>query len=82
MEKSSRKAKETEVTELNTNISNVEENIDEALQLLQETKAMVPKSKLKEGILEVEKQIKLLGDLMPPSERPQVGQTLVPKCHL
>ena len=42
------------VAKLNTNISNVEENIDAALQLLQETKAMVPKSKLKEGILEVE----------------------------
>ena len=54
----------TVVAELNTNISNVEENIDEALQLLQETKAMVPKSKLKEGILEVEKQIKLSGDLI------------------
>ena len=54
----------TPVAELNTNISNVEENIDEALQLLQETKAMVPKSKLKEGILEVEKQIKPSGDLI------------------
>ena len=54
----------TAVAELNTNISNVEENIDEALQLLQETKAMVPKSKLKEGILEVEKQMKLSGDLI------------------
>ena len=54
----------TAVAELNTNISNVEENIDEALQLLHETKAMVPKSKLKEGILEVEKQMKLSGDLI------------------
>ena len=54
----------TAVAELNTNISNVEENIDEALQLLQETKAMVPKSKLTEGILEVEKQMKLSGDLI------------------
>ena len=47
-----------------TNCSNVEEDIDEALQLLQETKAMVPKSKLKEGILEVEKQMKLSWDLI------------------
>ena len=30
----------TAVAELNSNISNVDENIDEALQLLQETKAM------------------------------------------
>ena len=54
----------TAVAELNTNISNVEENIDKALQLLQKTKAMVPKSKLKECILELEKQTKLSGDLI------------------
>ena len=72
----------TAVTELNTNISYVEENIDEALQLLQETKAMVPKSKLKEGILEVEKQMKLSGDLISTFKMATGGATLVPKCHL
>ena len=59
--------------------SNVEENIDEALQLLQETKAVAPKSKLKEGILEVEKQIKLSGDLIATSRMATGGANLSAK---
>ena len=53
----------TPMAELNTNLSNVEENIDEAKDLINEIKEMLPKSKIKDAVIEIEKQIKFAGEL-------------------
>ena len=54
----------TPIAELNTNLSNVEENIDEAKDLINEIKEMLPKSKIKDAVIEIEKQIKFAGELL------------------
>ena len=57
----------TPIAELNTNLSNVEESIDEAKDLINEIKEMLPKSKIKYTVIEIEKQIKFSGELWLPS---------------
>ena len=54
----------TPIAELNTNLSNVEENIDEAKDLINEIKEMLPKSKIKDAVIEIKKQIKFAGELL------------------
>ena len=54
----------TPIAELNTNLSNVEENTDEAKDLINEIKEMLPKSKIKDAVIEIEKQIKFAGELL------------------
>ena len=49
---------------MNTNLSNAEENIDEAKDLINEIKEMLPKSKIKDAVIEIEKQIKFAGELL------------------
>ena len=54
----------TPIAELNTKLSNVEENIDEAKDLINEIKEMLPKSKIRDAVIEIEKQIKVAGELL------------------
>ena len=54
----------TPIAELNTNLGNVEENTDEAKDLINEIKEMLPTSKIKGAVLEIEKQIKFAGELL------------------
>ena len=54
----------TPIADLNTNLSNVEDNIDEAKDLINEIKDMIPKSKIKDAVIEMEKQISLAGELL------------------
>ena len=42
----------------------MEENIDEAKDLINEIKEMLPKSKIKDAVIETEKQIKFAGELL------------------
>ena len=42
----------------------MEENIDEAEDLINEIKDMLPKSKIKDAVIEIEKQIKFAGELL------------------
>ena len=51
----------TPIADLNTNLSNVEDNIDEAKDLI---KDMIPKSKIKDAVIEIEKQMKFSGELL------------------
>ena len=54
----------TPIAELNTNLSNVEKNTDEAKDLINEIKEMLPKTKIKDAVIEIEKQIKFAGELL------------------
>ena len=42
----------------------MEKNIDEAKDLINEIKDMLPKSKIKDAVIEIEKQIKFAGELL------------------
>ena len=42
----------------------MEENIDEAKDLINEIKEMLPESKIKDAVIEIEKQIKFAGELL------------------
>ena len=68
----------TPIAELNTNLSNVEENINEAKDIINDIKEMLPKSKIKDAVIEIEKQIKFAGELLATFNMAQVGHTLVP----
>ena len=49
---------------MNTNLSNVEDNTDEAKDVINEIKDMIPKSKIKDAVIEMEKQISFAGELL------------------
>ena len=66
----------TPITELNTNLSNVEENTDEAKDLVNEIKEMLPKSKIKDAVIEIEKQIKFAGELLATFNTAKGGTNL------
>ena len=52
------------VAELNTNISNIEENFDEVKDLIKETIEMLPKSNIKKTFKDVQKMIESSSDLL------------------
>ena len=54
----------TPVAELNTNISNIEENFDEVKDLIKETIDMLPKSKIKKAFREVQRMVESSTDLL------------------
>ena len=54
----------TSVAELNTNISNIEENFDEVKDLVKETIEMLPKSNIKKTFKDVQKIIESSSDLL------------------
>ena len=53
----------TPIADLNANLSNVEDNTDEAKDLINEIKD-IPKSKIKDAVIEMEKQISFAGELL------------------
>ena len=54
----------TPVAELNTNLSNFEENFDEVKDLIKETIDMLPKSKIKKAFKEVQKMVESSSNLL------------------
>ena len=64
----------TPVAELNTNLSNIEENFDEVKDLIKETIEMLPKSNIKKAFKEVQKMVKIPQIYSNPVRVPQVGQ--------
>ena len=54
----------TPVAEVNTNISNIEENFDEVKDLIKETIEMLPKSNIKKAFKDVQKMIESSSDLL------------------
>ena len=52
----------TPIADLNTNLCNVQENIDEAKDLINEIMEMLPKCKIKDAVIEMEEQIKFSGE--------------------
>ena len=56
--------KPTPVAELNTNLSNIEENFDKVKDLIKETMDMLPKSKIKKAFREVQKIVESSTNLL------------------
>ena len=54
----------TPIANLDTNLSNVEDNIDEGKDIINEIKDMIPESKIKDAVIEMEKQISFAGELL------------------
>ena len=54
----------TSVAEVNTNISNIQENFDEVKDLIKETIEMLPKSYIKKSFKDVQKMIESSSDLL------------------
>ena len=54
----------TPVAELNTNLSNIEENFDEVKDLIKETIEMLPKSNIKKDFKDVQKMVESSSDLL------------------
>ena len=54
----------TPVAEVNTNISNIEENFDEVKDLIKETIEILPKSNIKKAFKDVQKMIESSSDLL------------------
>ena len=71
----------TPVAELNTNISNIEENFDEVKDLIKETIEMLPKSNIKKAFKEVQKMVESSSNLLNPCQSATgCADMSLPKC--